>query len=261
MKINQYLFLFFFSILPVMGQEKHPLKEDSLSFVKKSQMAHGLKNWWSYKALDATLNLQFGNKTTFDSARFVFEAHGPKAMYTNSSKKIVHNGKNCWVHPPDSKNGKERFHVWTWPWFLFAPMKMTGEGIYLSDYEEIELNGVNYKTMLQTFSDASGDTPEDWYRLFINPETKMLDAMSYIVTYGKSKEKANEHTSIIVYKNYTDYNGVKLAKDFELWHWENKELVGEKPKAVGSWFDIELHKQIDEKWFHIPEGSTEVNLP
>ena len=91
---------------------------------------------------------------------------------------------------PTASEENARFHVLTWPWFIMAPFKMKGEGITLSDYQTVHLDNKKYHLMKQSFASGMGDAPDDWYRFMINTKTNRIDAMIYIVTYGKDAKEA-----------------------------------------------------------------------
>ncbi len=230
--------------------------------VEESMLAHGIEAWWNQQAVEATVTIEFGGLKVLDSAEFYFEAHGPRARYQQDGVTVVYDGTTAWVSPPEAATPKNRFHVWTWPWFIYAPLKLDGDGITLSDEKALSLRGTDYDTWLQTFGASEGDAPDDWYRLYMHPETKGLDAMAYIVTFGKSAEEANKTPSIILYSGYEEFNGVQLATEYEFWHLTDQlELHGDGPKGNGQVTNIQLHGEIDEAMFAIPDGAVEVDVP
>ncbi|HBR93696.1 MAG TPA: DUF547 domain-containing protein [Opitutae bacterium] len=56
-----------------------------------------------------------------------------------------------------------------------APFKMQGDGIHLSDLDTAEVDSTRYQTVFQTFGEDMGDTPDDWYRFYLDPRTKLVD--------------------------------------------------------------------------------------
>jgi len=66
------------------------------------------------------------------------------------------------------------------------------------------------------------------------PDTHLLHAMGYIVTYGKSVEEAERSPSLIVYHDYHPVQGVQISHRFDLWKWDEETgLVGDAPKGTG----------------------------
>ena len=230
--------------------------------VDATQQAHGLVAWWGKEAMQVDGEMIFGGNKIVDGT-FTFEAHGPRARYDRADGvSIIFDGETAWVTPADAEAPMGRFHVLTWPWFVFTPFKMQGEGITLSEHARHEIDGVNYYTMKQTFAGDMGDAPDDWYRFFINPDTLQIDAMSYIVTYGKDAEEANKQPSIIYYHDYVNEGGPVISTRYEFWLWdsEKKVNVGESPKGIGTISNIS-YPRLSEVDFTVPEDARELKLP
>jgi hypothetical protein len=240
-----------------------PKAPDAGDIADRVQEAHNLESWWGKEVVKAEVQIVFGGESIVDGS-FIFEAHGPKARYDRKDGvSIIYDGETAWVTPAGAEAPMGRFHVLTWPWFIMAPFKMQGEGITLSDLGEAKVDGKLYYTILQTFADDMGDTPDDWYRFFIDPQTMRIDMMSYIVTYGKSAEAANEQASIIRYFDYTmPEMGPSISTRYEFWYWdaEAKAFEGDGPKGTGSVPSIE-YLEADEAFFAVPEDARELPMP
>ncbi|MEM1221670.1 MAG: DUF6503 family protein [Verrucomicrobiota bacterium] len=230
--------------------------------VKATEAAHQIEAWWGKEVVQADAEMFFGGGKAVDG-RFTFEAHGPRARYDRADGvSIIFDGKTAWVTPGAAEAPRGRFHVLTWPWFIMAPFKIQGEGITLSEYSEKVFQGQSYVTFLQTFGSDMGDSPDDWYRFYINPESDQIEAMSYIVTYGKDAENANKQPSIIKYFDYTDVEGPLISTRYEFWFLdaETGETVGDGPKGSGKISNLKYLKS-QESFFEVPEGATELKLP
>lgn len=229
------------------------------AWVAAAQDSVGLENWWKKEIVQADIEINFGGKTIVD-AEFTFEAHGPRAkMVTRDGVTIIFDGKTALTTgEPDPQM---RFHVLTWPWFVMAPFKMKGEGITLSDLKMQRVRGQEYATIRQTFSSGMGDAPDDWYRFFIEPESKLIEWMQYIVTFGKSVEEANAHPSVIRYADFHKFDGVRLARDYTFYHWNTTEDQPEaEPKGIGTLKAVRFLKSAGAD-FTVPEGAREIPMP
>ena len=247
--------------LPNMVNALSPLAPQAEVIASEAQYQHGLRAWWGKEVVVADVEIVFGDKAIVDGT-FTFEAHGPRARYDRKDgATIIFDGKTAWVSPADAVAPKGRFHVLTWPWFIMAPFKMQGDGIHLSDLQYHEVQGQSYATVLQTFGENMGDTPDDWYRFYIDPKTKRIDAMSYIVTYGKDTATANKKPSIIQYFDYVNAEGPLISTRYELWNWnaEAHATMGDAPKGTGTVSKIHYTtlKQAD---FTVPAGARELPL-
>ncbi len=238
-----------------------PVEPTVESVATEAQKAHGLHAWWGKEVVVADVEIIFGGNAIVEGT-FTFEAHGPRSRYDRKDGvSIIFDGKTAWVTPADAVAPKGRFHVLTWSWFMMAPFKMQGDGIQLSDLQYEQVEGKSYATVLQTFGEDMGDTPDDWYRFYIDPKTKRVEAMSYIVTYGKDVATANQSPSVFKYFDYIDVDGALMSTRYELWHWDATQhaVVGDTPKGVGTASNIHFttHQKVD---FSVPADARELPL-
>jgi hypothetical protein len=239
-----------------------PVELTSERITQDTQEAHQLRSWWEKEVVQAEVGIDFGGTRMVDGT-FTFEAHGPRARFDREDgASIIYDGKTAWVSPADAVTPMGRFHVLTWPWFIMAPFKMQGDGILLSQVSLRPLNGKAHKSLLQTFGGDMGDTPDDWYRFFIDQRTDLIDGMSYIVTYGKDAETANQKPSIILYFDYTEGAAPRIAQRYELWYWDpdSGTTVGEAPKGTGTVSEIKYLAK-SEADFTVPNDARELKLP
>lgn len=233
--------------------------------VAAAEAAHGLPAYQAQTDLRAHVTIQRGDAVMVD-ADFHFQCHGDRALMLadGGAKRVVHTGSDCYVLPAAGANPGDRFQVWTWPWFIIAPFKMRGDGIRLSDYRRIEMDGVMYHTMKQTFAAGEGDADEDWYRLFIHPDTHRLDAMVYIVTFGKDAAEVNaaEHVSMIRYYDYREVAGTLIAGRYAFWYWDPvaEALVGDAPKFTGAVSAV-AYMPARPDTYAVPAGAVPVPVP
>lgn len=239
-----------------------PLPINAKSITEATQEAHHIRAWWEQEVVQADVAIDFGGQPVVEGT-FTFEAHGPRARYDRKDGvSIIYDGRTAWVTPAEAEAPKGRFHVLTWPWFIMAPFKMQGTGIQLTELSLRPLNDEIYKSLLQTFGNDMGDTPDDWYRFFIDPETQLIEGMSYIVTYGKDTVTANEKPSIILYSDYTVGDAPRVALTYQFWYWDPElgQTVGDSPKGTGLISNLKYLSQ-KEANFTVPKDARELKLP
>lgn len=227
-------------------------------WVSATQEQAGTKAWRSKELAQTDVKIIFGGKTNVD-ATFTFEANGPRAkMVTKEGKTVIYDGKTAWTTgEPDPK---DRFHVLTWPWFIMAPFKMQGEGITLAELGTGEIQGHTYTTIKQTFGQDMGDAPDDWYRFFISPEDKHMEWMQYIVTYGKDGNKEVDHSSVIHYHDFQDFDGVQLSTRYTFYLWDDGTNQPQaEPKGTGTVTNVKFLDSSEET-FALPSGAQEIPL-
>ncbi len=137
-------------------------------------------------------------------------------------------------------------------YFVDLPWLTQDPGVDLSEPETRMLRDdpTEYVTVLMTFEPGTGDTPNDYYRLYIDPETKMLKATDYVVTYralmGEGEIASPEHC--LVYDDYTTVDGLKIPAHFTIYE-------GDKTYATCSVRGISLSEPFDESRMKMPAGA------
>ena len=98
---------------------------------------------------------------------------------------IVFDGKETWstdwkrLNPP-------KFMVNMAYYFLNLPWITQDDGVVLGDFGEGKLphDDKAYITIRMTFEAGVGDAPDDYYVIYIDPDTHLMRGCEYIVTYG-----------------------------------------------------------------------------
>ena len=223
---------------------------------------HGLDNWLKHKALKAHVTVKFGGSIAIDHD-FTFTINGVEARMDGSDGSfVIYDGSDAWLSPSTATSNNGRFHVLTWPWFIRAPFTVKYPWQTLGPVSTFTDNSAKRYLSKQTFTSGTGDTPDDWYGLLVNPENGMLEGMQYIVTYGKDLETANTSISQIDYHDYVDIDGCKISTRWTLWHLDPKTLKRKgEPKASGSVSNIRFvtpnadtfKKPVDGKLLALPK--------
>lgn len=199
------------------------------SFVAPIEKAHGGAAWDAQSVLQADIVVEFGGNTMIDGTMWTDTPVGQTRFELEDGTVLVFDGETAWTSPADSAFQGTRFHVLTWPYFLAAPMKLDDPGTHLETLGELPFTGGEKVPAAKlTFSDGVGDSPDDWYILYRDPETHHLVGMAYIVTFGTPVEKAEEEPHAIVYAEPVTVDGVTLFTDWTFYNWsEEKGVFGD----------------------------------
>lgn len=163
-------------------------------------------------------------------------------------------GENVWLKNLDtvSFKGNPKFYYNLYFYFYAMPFVLGDDGINYSEAEPLEFEGKTYPGVLITYEAGVGESPEDEYILYYNPETYQMEWLGYTVTYF-SKEKSKEF-HFIKYHDWQTVEGVFLPKTL---HWYNYE--NNKPTTFRNaveFVNVRLLKEIsDAEIFGAPEGS------
>ncbi|MFA0963156.1 hypothetical protein AB9P05_15235 [Roseivirga sp. BDSF3-8] len=203
-------------------------KSNKAAFANAIGTAHGLERWKNKKAIKADIRVVFSGNERLNGSMVAETSVGRVRIELEDGTRLVWDGQKAWVSPDTSSFSGARFHLRTWPYFLAAPMKFRDPGTLWQEMEEEELMGQEYNRHKLTFKKGIGDSPDDWYVIYKDPESDKLKAMAYVVTYATPLEKANEEPHIIVYDNYEEVEGTMLSTEWTFYNWsEEKGLHGD----------------------------------
>ncbi|WP_010135750.1 DUF6503 family protein [Ochrovirga pacifica] len=229
-------------------QQENSLKKETE--IDRIEAAHHRKHFLSKKAIAFDLSIVFGGNQIFN---------GKVSLLTDSSKGKIDFSDGTQLitiadkvyHDPAMKNEERiRFNAYTWPYFFLLPYKLSDKGTMWSEFGTQNMNGTPYNIQKLTFKGGTGDTPDDWYYVYSNTENHLVSAAAYIVTYGKSKEKAESDPHAIAYSNYVKVDGIPIASEWSFSGWNKQEGLTEViGKATLS--NIKFVDQVD---FTTPEN-------
>ena len=133
--------------------------------------------------------------------------------YPGTEMRLAWDGEGAWssswqgAYPP-------RFMALLNYYFLNLPWLTQDPGLILGDPETARLwdDPTEYVTIRMTFEPGVGDTPDDYYVLYVHPTTHRLKACRYIVTYAEILPEGAESTPehILVYDEFDTVDGLAV---------------------------------------------------
>ncbi|QCK15561.1 DUF6503 family protein [Mangrovivirga cuniculi] len=168
------------------------------------------------------LKLNFGGNERFNGKISQTPSCDVVEIVYKDGKKAVFKDDNFYMSV-DSMNAKSsRFDVLTWSYFYMLPYKLNDPGVIFEPIGIKEMEGKEYRVAKMTFKPGTGDAPDDWYYLYIDPETLLIHAAAYIVTYGSGdQEKAEEDPHVIIYNDFDNSAKLPYAKNWEFRSWKD----------------------------------------
>ena len=214
------IFLFLFNCSYVSENEttvegSEPLE---LTTVQKIEKRHQKEKFLSFDNVRFNIQLFFGGKERMN---------GTMTLATNSSQGLIElsDGNKVYFikdkvyYSPGMNEQKVRFDAYTWSYFFLMPYKLSDEGTNWSTTEIVKMNEKWYNSQRLTFDSGTGDAPKDWYQVFSDTSSNMLQVAAYIVTANKSVEKAEEDPHAISYSNYEMLKSIPVATKWEFYGW------------------------------------------
>ncbi len=229
-------------------------------FVAPIERAHSAQIWRQKEAFQSGIVVRFGGNTILEGRMLTTPSMSRTRLELASGVVALWDGEDVWVSPGSADFPQARFHALTWPYFLSAAMKLRDPGARVAPLGGRELRGESFETAKLSFDAGVGDTPDDWYILYRNPESGRLAAMAYIVTFGTSQEEAEKEPHAITYDDYVDVEGVPIPTRWTFWMWS--EELGIHGEPIG---DVTLQDPAfvtpEESSFTLPEDARKEELP
>jgi len=165
--------------------------------------AAGGENWSNIKAIDFTFAVEKEGKTVA-SAEHRWDV-------VNWTDRVKWKGKDVTVNlmnPADDEDSKTAYARWVNDsYWLLAPLKLKDKGVNLTAEGSKDVDGAKREVLHLSFGQI-GLTPNDQYRLYIDPETKLVTSWDYMPEPGK--------TMHATWTGYEKSGGLTLATDHQM---------------------------------------------
>jgi len=161
-------------------------------------------------------------------------------------------GEEAWILPADAEFSPPP-HFWSLTpfYFLGVPFVLADPGTnheLLPD--TVAFEGTDYPMVKVTFDAGTGESPDDYYKVLIHPETNQVAGVIYIVTDKKVNPDGNWIEKLLSYDTYQEVNGVKLPTIYRSFSINEDGTIGEKIREAEA-LDIE----------YLPAGSVDFGVP
>ncbi|MEO9533994.1 MAG: hypothetical protein ABJG68_03280 [Crocinitomicaceae bacterium] len=240
------------------GQPTESIEEDSsekLDYPSSIEKAHSKAEFLENESISFDFLLMFRGSVRIDGS-MTLATNSSKGILFKGDDKIMYDGGQVFYSPSIEDSSKVRFDAYTWSYFFLFPYKLNDEGTVWKDYPKDSLNNELYEAQKLTFESGTGDAPDDWYITYAHPDSKLLHAAAYIVTYSKDKEKAEEDPHAIVYKDYKEVNGISIAHAWEFYGWrDSRGLTEQLGSATLSNFKFHKNGEVD---YSVPQDFKEI---
>lgn len=213
--------------------------------------AHGGMEAWK-NAPAVSFTDRWGDEKS-PSTAFVVEQSQRRAYFdvTGTNVSAAWDGEKAWsMNWPGAT--PVRFLALLNYYFIHLPWLTQDPGVILGEPGTGKLpnDPTEYVTVMMTFAPGTGDTPEDYYRLYIHPETKLLRACDYVVTYRALLDEGQKSTPehCLIYDQVATVEGVTVPSHFTIYE-------GDALYADCTIQDYSLAKPFDASRMAMPEGA------
>ncbi|MFD2515797.1 DUF6503 family protein [Pontibacter locisalis] len=181
--------------------------------------AHGgLEQWKQLGSMQYQLTNN-GNTETH-----LIDLKSRKDLVKADNYTIGHDGKQVWVSPNRAAYpGKSaKFYHNLYFYFYAIPFVLADPGVNYEQLEPMELQGKKYEVIGVSFGEGIGDTPEDEYRLLIDPETNRMEWLLYTVTFFNGQP--SDQFNALRYENYQEHQGLLFPGKLTGHKYENGQI-------------------------------------
>lgn len=222
----------------------------------------GLQQWYERGPINFRFNYKpLNERPPYDTVQLV-DTWSAKAVHQLSDDPSVRfgwDGAQAWQQvPPDKKLiVNPRFWALTPYYFVAIPFVLADPGVNLAKLEPITIDERSFTRVKVTFDSGTGDAPDDYYIIYLEPESARVRAISYIVSYkGFFPEGGHSPEKLMYYDGDQRVDGITLPT-----HYRTFSLKEGMPDAHVT--DITLEQvsfapQTPASAFEMPEGASVV---
>ena len=186
--------------------------------------AHGgLEAWRAAPTVRFTDEFRQGDSETGSPSVVTVEQGARRAYidFPGTEMSMAWDGERAWSenweHPaPPRFYALLNYHFANLPWLVHDP------GVVLSEFGPGTLPGdpTEYLTVKITYETGTGDTPNDYYRLYVHPETHLLKATEYTVTYKALLPEGVEAMppNRLVYDEFETVGGLVVPEHYTIYN-------------------------------------------
>ncbi len=219
--------------------------------ISKVFKAHGgIDTWNTMQSLVFEMKLPEGKEKTTTALK------SRTSLIETEKFKIGFDGEHVWLKQEDSLayKGNAKFYYNLMFYFYAMPFILADDGIIYENTEPLVFEGKSYPGIKISYESGIGESPEDEYVLYYDPETNKMAWLSYTVTYF-SKEKSKEF-KFIKYSDWQTVAGVLLPETLIWYNYENNAPTTKRDEGL-KFTNIKLSSEKpNAELFKVPEGAT-----
>ncbi|WP_143536746.1 hypothetical protein [Rubricoccus marinus] len=192
--------------------------------------------------------------------RQTVDAWAARATHTLAADSTVRfgwTGTQAWAMPsPEALPTDARFWSLTPYYFVGMPFVLADPGVNLEMAEPLALDSTTtLEQVYVTFDAGTGDAPDDYYYLLLDPETKRVAGVRYVVSYGPfNPDGGHTPETIMLYDGAQTVGGITLQEGFRSFLWDGTGAG--TPKARGTLTEFEFAPEVTNADFAAPPEAT-----
>lgn len=235
-------------------------KDEATKVIWQSIEAHGgLEKWFANGPISFRFNYRPLEKGIQRDTYQTIDTWSSRAVHNLSHDKGVKfgwDGQQAWKHPSDaSLKINARFWSLAPYYFVGVPFVLADKGLkYELLEDEIIESAIHHKVKV-SFENGIGDAPDDYYIVYIDQETKFVDALIYIVSYPKFfPNGGHSEEKFMDYIGAQTVDGITLPKEYKTYLREGENGFVRHVTDVAL-TELSFNKGLAKDYFKIPDGA------
>lgn len=221
--------------------------------------AHGgLERWFTNGPIAFRFDYQPLDGGTRRDSYQTIDQWSSRAMHevaANRELKYGWDGENAWSYPDTADVGiNPRFWSTTPFYFVGLPFVLADEGTNYELLDPLEHDGVTYDLVKVTYDAGTGDAPDDFYVIYIHPETKLMGGLRYIVSYpGFFPDGGNAPEKFMDILGLQTVDGITVPTGYHTYWFKDGKPAEHITKIDVS--DLSFKSDLEKGFFTIPAGA------
>ncbi len=221
--------------------------------------AHGgLARWYGNGPLHFRYRYERGGgQPAIDTEQTVdtWSSRARHVVMPDSAASFGWTGDTAWVQPAGVDiPTNARFWSLTPYYFVAMPFVLADPGVNLALDGQMTAEGTAYDLVRVTFDAGTGDAPDDYYVLLLDPATDRVGGVRYVVSYpGFFPEGGATPEKLMLYDGAQTASGITLQEGFRSFAWTD-DGVGE-PAARGTVSEVRFIPEAPDSLFAMPSGA------
>ena len=164
-------------------------------------------------------------------------------------------GDAAWTRPAGAQlPTNARFWSLTPYYFAAMPFVLADPGVNLDAAGHMTAEGRTYDLVRASFDAGTGDAPDDYYVLLLDPETRRVGGVRYVVSYpGFYPEGEASPERLMLYDGTQSASGITLQEGFRSFAW-TAAGAGD-PAATGTLTGLRFVPDAPDSLFAMPDGA------
>lgn len=226
------------------------------------EAAHGADRLRRHRVIRAEMEIEMGGQPWFWGTVFTTVDGGRTRLEADNGSLIVCDGETVWVVGDDVDLGIARFDALAWTYSIVFPFKLRDPGArYEPAGMQPWLDGKKWPVRKLSFAPGTGDSSDDWYLVFADPETHRIFGAAYVVTFGTTLEEAEKDLHSILYEGYEKVDGAWISTRWRFRKWSRTQGVYGDSQGEGRLDAVQFVDDPRPDLFERPEGAREAPLP